>query len=250
MLRVFAFSSALFLAHASAFAGPIVINNDEWTFRADGGFGTVARSASTTRFAANLAGFLTGAPGGNILIFSNDAGLNNSALQLALTSAGYTVTLSASGQLDAVALNGFDAVLVGGLYTVDTLALSAFSNSGGGVYIAAGTGRGGPSGEANAWNGFLQQFGLAYNTTSYNGITGDFALTGHPVFNGVSTLYFDNGNTVIDLASASADQQVFGNGLIGIYDRQNVTPAPSPATFAMLGAGLVAFGAIARRRRA
>ena len=54
----------------------------------------------------------------------------------------------------------------------------------------------GPVTEANAWNQVLATAGLAFQT-SYNGIGGNVApVCPHPLLAGVSTLYFNNGNTV------------------------------------------------------
>lgn len=129
---------------------------------------------------------------------------------------------------------------------------------GGHVYLAGGTAAiaGGASGEAAYWNTFLNVFGLAFGNT-YNGVSGNIAITSaHPIFNGVSALYQNNGNDTLDLALQNPENSVLvmsgGHGLYAIYESSPaVVSAPLPgAAFAGLGLfGLLGAVRMARRRR-
>ena len=244
----FAVATVLAAVSGSAQAGRIVVNHDEWTW-SDAGFSN-AGSTNAATFAQNVVKFLDtdGTAGGNVLVYSNNFGFGGSFVS-ALGAAGYTATVNTAAAFTLANLLTYDAVyLAGGAFAKDDAILSAYVNAGGGVFIAGGTGDGGPAAEAARWNGFLGGFGLALDGSAYNGIGGNIAVTGsHPILAGVAQLYYDNGNTVINLGTNLSASIVEGNGLIGVYD--NVGVVPEPETYALMLAGLGALGFVARRRR-
>ena len=72
----------------------------------------------------------------------------------------------------------------------------------------------------------------------------------HPIFSGVSDLYYNNGNTV-QLFGANPNAQIVesligGPGLIGVYD--DTSAVPEPTTWLLFGGGLAALHL--RRRKA
>ena len=74
-------------------------------------------------------------------------------------------------------------------------------------------------------------------------------MTGtHAIFNGVSDLYYNNGNTVLLQAMGNPNASIVqGPGLIAVYDGVTA-PVPEPQTYALMLAGLGALAFLARRR--
>jgi len=225
-----------------AHAGRVVANNDEWA-TSDTGY-TSAGFASTNNFVTNLATFLAGA-GGNILVYSDVFALNQSFFKASLAAAGFNVTYGKASS----DLTGYDAVFLSETLPGSVSGLTTFVNGGGGVYIGAGTGFPGPAGEAARWNPFLASFGLQLDSV-YNICCGNDPAdnTNHALLNGVTQLYYRDGNTVSAAAgnpyASVIEYSSNGVGLIGVYD----SALPEPSTYFLVGAGL--FAAYLKRRSA
>lgn len=236
------------LVPATGTAGIVIVNHDEWTLSNLG--------VNAAQFGANIANYFAGGPGGNFLIYSNDTfGLANSTLINAITSAGHTVTVNTGITFDLPTLSAYTGIFLGGYVgSYSAAVLTDYVNNGGNVYLAGGTGS--IAFEDSVWDPFLANFGFNFGF-SYNGIAGTFApTTSHPIFAGVPSLLYNNGNTVL-LTGSTLDARliavhpVTGDGLIGIYERTGEGGGggeiPEPSTLALVGAGLLAAGLLRRR---
>lgn len=226
------------LMAGAASASTVVINNDEWTL-SDTGFASTP--TSTAQFVANLVAEF----GTQLHAFSSNFGLTQSSLASAMTAAGATYTTSSAAAFSLGASSGYNALFFGGDYlTAGQLTdLSAYVAGGGNVYIAGGTGAGGPAAEASAWNAFLAPFGVQMASV-YNGISGNISVSGDPLFAGVSTLFQNNGN---GLSGSSVVCCGTSGGLYAVH-RTDLAPVPLPAGGLLLLGGLTGLAAFRRRR--
>lgn len=217
--RVAVLGCLLACSTAAFSQGKIVVNHDEWTLT-DVGF-TIAPDAA--QFVRNVANWFTHGQPGNFLAYSNNRGFNESILATTMQNAGHTWTVSIDTPPTLAYLSNFNAVFLGGYYdNIGIADLIQYVQNGGNVYLAAGTGNFGAEFEANTWNPFLLAFGLRYSI-SYNGVEGSLNIAHpHPIFHGVSELYFNNGNSVVDLELGNPRNQVLYfldvDGLIAVYD--------------------------------
>ncbi|BAY25488.1 hypothetical protein NIES2100_52940 [Calothrix sp. NIES-2100] len=206
--------------------GKIVVDADEWTLSNQG----FQQAPDAAIFATNVAKWFTGGRGnGKFHAYSTNFGLTESALAQTLIKAGYTWTTGTSIQFDLPTLLNYDGIFVAG-NAVDNKVLIEYVNAGGNVYLMAGTGVGGSQQEAERWNTFLNAFGLKL-LGQYNGISGKQAVnSSHPIFAGVKSLYHNNGNSIVDLAPESPENQLVlthanGQGLIAVFEGKQVKPA-------------------------
>jgi hypothetical protein len=251
--RKFLFSSAprlrmclpalLCIFYSTALADRIVVSNDEWP-TTNVGFGSTP--AGSAQFAINVAKWLTNGSGsGDFLVYSDDFALApNQATTLASTlgAAGYVLTsyTSVGGfTFDLPTLLGFSGVFLGCSPVPNNAVLTSYVNAGGSVLLEGGTGCGGPAVEAANWNGFLNSFGLQFEST-YNGIAGNIAISnpfGHPVLNGVTALYQNNGNSISYFGAnpnAKIIESLGDQGLYAVYDLPSVSGVPEPRTLWLL----------------
>jgi hypothetical protein len=242
---------SIFTFTVPAFAGRILVNNDEWAFT-DFGYQRAGHE-NADLLARNVAEFLTGGTG-EILIYSSNHGVTQPEFISSLRGAGYNVTDGdeARGKsFELATLMNYDAIFMGGdALSKNDDVLADYVNRGGGVFLVLGTGVGGPLTEALLWNGFLNRFGLNLETT-YNVFRGTYAASPeHSVFSGVENIYYNNGNSITLLEPRNPRADIIqrseqGYGLFGVYDGVE-TPEPQTLTLLAVGIGtLVLF----RRRR-
>jgi len=198
--------------------GKVFVNGDEWAV-SDQGF----TSAPEARiFAQNLASWFSGGKPGKFLVYSTNFGLTQSSFHAALKAAGHTVTTNINESFTVEKLLAYDAVFLAG-NAADNNVLIEYVKSGGGVYLAAGTGVGGAAGEAAQWKTFLNAVGLKLEPL-YDGFVGKFVPPqDHPVLKGVKELYCVNSNPVTDIDPESPANQVAsgfgpGRGLLAWFD--------------------------------
>jgi len=236
-----------------AYAGKIVVANDEW-HTSQIGFGV--QPASATAFVQNVAAFFAGGPG-NFLVVSTNFSLDPdqaTSFVNALTTAGHTVTdyANVAGfSFDVATLSGYDGVFLALLPAVDQTVLTNYVNGGGNVYVHAGTGHGGAAVEAAAWNTFLGNFGLAF-APFYNGIGGNVPIaSSHPIMTGVTALWHGNGNSIL-LTGGNPNAQIIASyqqqGMYAVY-QSGGDEVPEPATLVLLAGSIVWVGARRRARR-
>lgn len=230
-----------------ALAGRIVVNHDEWTL-SDLGF---TQSPDAGIFADNVANFFTGGGAGTFHAFSTNFGLTQTSLATAL-NAGHTYTTGTGITFDLAGLQAFDGIFVAGPATgLDTGVLVDYVNAGGSVYLAGGTGVFGSAPlEADFWNDFLNPFGMEFHTT-FNLLTSNFNVqpAPHPIFNNVSTLYENNGNTVLELVAIDPNTNIYFDGRYAVYDNVSTPAVPVPAAIWLFGTALIGLVGFNKRRK-
>lgn len=241
-------------ASQAAFAGKIVLSNDEWQL-SETGFAFTPSNAAT--FATNVASYFSGGGPGTFHAYSTNFGLTGPTLSATLSGAGHAYSTGTGITWDLPTLLGYDGILLAGTTVPDLSVLTAYVNAGGNVFLAGGTGSF-PSAAAEAayWNAFLSSFGLAFGSP-YNGVGGVVPIaSAHPVFAGVTGLYQDNGNDTLDIdlldpAGVVLVTSASGHGLYAVYD-SNAAAVPLPRGawmgLSVLG-GLGGLGLLRRSRR-
>jgi hypothetical protein len=202
--------------------GLVIVNNDDRTLQNEG----FTNAASTPVFVANMASLFMPAGPGKFHAYSDDAAFTGQELADAFAAGGHTWTTGAN--IDPLDLPTYDGIFVGGT-PIDNEVLVNYVESGGNVYLVGGTG-GNAQAEADQWNPFLNFFGFRFGSV-YNGIIETKNINSvHPLFTGVTELWFSSGNSVSDLSVIDERNSVLvssnTDGLISIYDRRDRAVAP------------------------
>ncbi len=218
--------------------GRVVISHDVNTF------GTDVAGPQEAAFAVNVARYLTcDRATRNLLLFDSNPGDGSRdfspVVLKALSGAGFSVTVTSDY---TTSFSSFDAIFVAENFPdigfLDNNALIDYVSSGGGVYLAGGVGTS-PSVEADGWRTFLSRYGLAFDSSGYNGINSVTIHSTHPIFTGISTLGSGNGQSIIDLGTNSSAEIIESVGGQGVYAVGGVTRPCGPACAASPGPGVI-----------
>jgi RHS repeat-associated protein len=205
-------------------SGRIVVGHDVNTLSSS------VAGPNEIQFAVNLANWLTGANSGNIFAVESSPGDETRdyapSVKAALANAGFTVTYVSNpatvAGLTLADLQTYIAVFVGETYptkaSISSPVLTQYVNGGGNVYVYGGVGES-PAVEAAFLNPFLQAFGLAFDTTTYNGLNSVNVTSTHPIFNGLTgkTLGSGNGQDIYNLGTNPNASIVQFQGPHGVY---------------------------------
>jgi hypothetical protein len=267
-------AAAALATTALAQTGHIIAIGDEWLL-SDQAF--LDHPSQSLQLANNIAGYFNGTTG-NFLVLSNSGpvggvtgqrGVLGDSLAFAMLNTGHSWVVNPEGfAVTLASLQSYDAVFFSGGVgsgAANASVLAQYVNGGGSVLVMAGTGDlGGPQDEANAWNPFLNQFGLGFGNewfaSSASLLNVPTLPSSHPVGSLITSASWGFGQTAMDLNPADPLNEValFGNftglggptgfdvGAVPIIATYNlVTPTPGVAALLSLGGAL-----FSRRRRA
>lgn len=267
-------AAAIVATTAFAQTGHIIAIGDEWLL-SDQAF--IDQPAQSLQLANNIANYFSG-PTGNFLVLSSSPpvgsvagqrGVLGDSLTFAMINAGHSWIVNPEDfTLTLAALQSYDAVFFSGGVgsgAANAAVLAQYVNGGGSILVMAGTGDfGSAQGEADAWNPFLNQFGLGFGNEWFASGASLLSIptlpSAHPVGSLVTSASWGFGQTAMDLDPSDPlnEVAVFGDftgfggptgfniaavPIIATYNL--VTPTPAAAT--LLGLGGAAFF---RRRRA
>lgn len=232
------------LSAASHWSGKIFVNHDEWTLSDN------VYTEDAAELARNLGKWFTNGRPGRFLVYSTNFGLNGRRLAETMREAGHTWTVTTSLDFSLSTLLQYDGILLAG-DLADNIVLIDYVRAGGNVYLAAGTGWGGPAEEAARWNTFLNAFGLSLES-EYNEVAiGQYLhiQSPSPLLRNVHNLWQYYGNSVRKLDSVSTDSEVLvqaeGKGLYATYGTNaiavpvDIKPATCSSSFNTEGRSLV-----------
>ena len=204
--------------------GRIVVANDEWTIAPAG----YAQPSDGIAFALGIAAWFNGGQTGSFFAWNHYA-FNDGELGFAMEAVGHEWTVGSTNEVTLGFLQQYDGVFLAAV-SVDPQVLIDYVEGGGNVYIAAGTGAWiNAIWEANAWNPFLEHFGLklhdVWNTSNATHLP---VSEPHAVFAGVDHLWHDVGQGIFDIHPADPASRVFlpvpgfpEQGHYGVYDGLN-----------------------------
>jgi hypothetical protein len=217
-------------------AGRIVVSSDEW-FLSNTGFS--AQPASSRNFVANLTEWFGGQLPGDYLAYSSNFSLIGSSLRQAIEDLGHTWTVSKTVPFDVPTLLGYDGIFLASSGVPDRDVLADYVRAGGSVLLLAGTSSNAAA-VANYWNPFLDDFGLTLESSVDGLCFGGCSLainSSHFLLAGVTALYHDHGQDVLDVLPGDARNRVVaivtgGHERFAIFDgRRPLTPStPSPGS--------------------
>lgn len=248
-------NAAIVNVGSDAVKGKIVVSHDVNTLASQ--FGDPMEQL----FATNVAEWLIGSNSGDILaIESQPSDLTRNYdedVKNALFNAGFNVTYESNpANISALSLtdvHNFDALFVGITYpspsSINPTVLTQYVNGGGHVYMYSGVGTSAVV-EASFLNPFLNNFGLSYDTSGYNAISGVNITSSHPIFDGITgnVLGSGNGQSIIDLGTNPNAEIVQFTGNQGVYAVVADEPEPVPEPLTILGsATALGVGALLKR---
>lgn len=219
------------MAHPSAARpGRIIVNGDEWTL-SDRGF---SLAPDVARFVENLAAWFTHGKPGKFHAYSTNFGLTGHRLAQTLEQAGHTFSVGMHIPFTLEALRPYDAIMLAG-NAADNRVLTEYVRSGGCVYLAGGTGWGGAVSEARRWKAFLNAFGLKLNER-YDGVSARVpTAVDHPLFEGVGSLLYYNGNDIVDIdPDAPENAVVLSHGKVGLIATFDLSLAAPDVTITVI----------------
>ena len=226
----------LLLCLASPVYAAIVVNHDINTF------GTIVAGSQEEIFAVNVADYLTdNSVTKNLLLFESNPGDGtrnfSTGVLNSLSNAGFSVTVTSDYN---TTFASSDAVFVAQDFPavgfLDNTSLINYVNGGGGVYLAGGVGPS-ASTEAAGWSTFLNNFGLAFSSSGYNGINNIAITSGHSIFTGIASLGSGNGQSIIDPGTNPNAEIIQFADDQGIY--AVASPVPLPPTLLLFGSSLI-----------
>ncbi|MBS0189404.1 MAG: hypothetical protein JSS51_15170 [Planctomycetes bacterium] len=151
--------------------GRLIAIGDEWLL-SDLAF--AAQPAQTTQLTDNISKFFTDGSPSRMLVWStsppvggNVRGVLGEGLKNRMKALGHTWEVNPNIAFTVANLRNYRAIFLSGGWPAGTLAtLESYLRDGGNVLVMAGTGDwGSAAAEANAWNPFLNKFGLAFGDT-------------------------------------------------------------------------------------
>lgn len=249
------FSVGTFPVLAAA-AGIVIVSGDEWTLSNQA---FTQNSTNTTQLTTNIANIIGGT---NYLIIENGISVNayDTSFQTVLTNGGKTLTVNPASPFSSALLAQYDAIFLAGTVgsgAADASILDDYVRNGGSVYISLATSNfGSAAAEANAWNPFINLWGLTAGSVWFpnaNVLDIPTVSSTHPLGNNISALTWGYGQAISELNPASplTDIAVTGQfgGTFGDVGMVGVSSVPLPATLWLFGSGLLGLIGIFRRRR-